>query len=250
MANGCISLDRILSKLDGYLHKNDYASAERHLRYWLAEAESVGDVSTEVFIRNEMMGLLRKLGRKQEALAAADAALRKVTALQIGQQVGGATTLLNCATVYKAFGLAEQALPLYEQTREVYERSLQPEDNRLAGLYNNMALAMVDLKRYQDANVLYQKAIAILERTDGGAPDIAITCLNMANAAEAEQGFAVAEPFIAECLTRAKQLLETYPKQDGYYAFVCEKCASVYGYYGQTAYAKELLARSERIYGQ
>ena len=44
MAKGCISLDRILDKLDGYLHKNDYTSAERHLRYWLAETESVGDV--------------------------------------------------------------------------------------------------------------------------------------------------------------------------------------------------------------
>ena len=60
---GCISVDRIISKLDGYLDKNDYASAERHILYWLSEAESGQDFRTELLMRNELMGLYRKLGR-------------------------------------------------------------------------------------------------------------------------------------------------------------------------------------------
>ena len=31
MTNGCVSIDRILSRLDAFLHKNDYESAEKHL---------------------------------------------------------------------------------------------------------------------------------------------------------------------------------------------------------------------------
>ena len=34
-----IDTDRVTAKLDEYLSKNDYAAAERHLAYWLAEAE-------------------------------------------------------------------------------------------------------------------------------------------------------------------------------------------------------------------
>ena len=68
MANGRISIDRILSRLDELLHKNDYASAERHLLYWLSEATNINDTHTELFVRNELMGLYRKLSREREAL--------------------------------------------------------------------------------------------------------------------------------------------------------------------------------------
>ena len=47
---------------------------------------------------------------------------------------------------------------------------------------------------------------------------------------------------------RTKELLENYTLRDGYYAFVCEKCASVFGYYGFFMYEKELHERSRRIY--
>ena len=76
MANGRISIDRILSRLDEFLHKNDYASAERHLLYWLSEAKSGGDVHTELFVRNELMGLYRKLSKENEALLCVSEALQ------------------------------------------------------------------------------------------------------------------------------------------------------------------------------
>ena len=44
------------------------------------------------------------------------------------------------------------------------------------------------------------------------------------------------------------EAFEAWQKRDGYYAFVCEKCASVFGYYGHFAYEKELYERSRRIY--
>ena len=125
MTNGCISIDRILSKLDEYLHKNDYGSAERHLVYWLGEANGAGDYRTELLVRNELMGLYRKLGREAEAISCAEAALSLVETRNLGEQVGSATTYLNAATVYKAFGRAADGLPLFEHAKEIYERELE-----------------------------------------------------------------------------------------------------------------------------
>lgn len=248
MPNGCISIDRILSKLDEHLHQNDYPAAERHLNYWLSEAEANGDVRTELLIQNERMGLYRKLGREREAIDCADTALAKIDALGISHQVGAATTYLNAATVYKAFGMAERALPLFEHATTVYERELEPSDTRLGGLYNNMALALVDLGRFADANTLYLRAIEVMSQSGDGAPEVAITYLNMASACEAELGLEDANERIAELLDQAERLLETHPKRDGYYAFVCEKCASVFSYYGYFYYANELADRARRIY--
>ena len=248
MANGYISLDRILSKLDEHLHKNDYLSAERHLLYWLGEAVSNGDIRTELPIRNELMGLYRKLSRENEALECASAALSRIENEKISHQVGAATTFLNAATVYKAFGRAQESIPLFEKARAVYESELDVADGRLGGLYNNMALALVDLGRFFEANELYEKAVSVMKKQENGALEVAITYLNMASAAESELGLLLADEKIQVILDKAERLIDDHPKKDGYYAFVCEKCASVFGYYGRFVFEGELRERARRIY--
>ena len=242
------STQRILTKLDDYLHKNDYDGAERHLRYWLSEVEASDDVHTRLTLYNELMGLYRKLGREQDALACVEAALELMDRWSLGEQVGGATTLLNCATVYKAFGKAKDALPLFERARTVYEGELEPTDSRLGGLYNNMGLALVDLGRFHEAKELYRAAISIMEQTENGALEVAITYLNLASAAEQELGAVDADATVQCYLDKAQALLDGHGNKDGYYAFVCEKCASVFGYYGHFLYQKDLEERARRIY--
>ena len=242
------SVDRILSKLDEYLHKNDYVSAERHLVYWLDEATKAGDVHAELPICNELMGLYRKLGREDDAIGCAERALSVVDANGLDKQVSAATTYLNAATVYKAFGRAADGIGLFERAREIYERELDAHDARLAGLYNNMGLALVDLGRFREAEERYNRAVAILQSSETGALEIAITYLNMASAAEAEKGLEDAAEQIEELLNRAEHLLEESPTRDGYYAFVCEKCATVFDYYGHFFYANELKRRARGIY--
>lgn len=248
MSKGCISVERILSKLDEYLNKNDYSAAERHLVYWLSEAENGCDAKTELLVRNELMGLYRKLGREKEALDSVSAALDKIESLGIAHQVGAATTFLNCATVYKAFGKAKESIQLFERARKVYESELEGTDSRLGGLYNNMALSLVDLERFSEANELYKKAVSVMKQSPNGNLEVAITYLNMASAAEAELGMLDADMTIQSYLDEAEKLIENHPKRDGYYAFVCEKCASVFGYYGRFIYENELKERARRIY--
>lgn len=248
MANGCISVERILAKLDEHLGRNDYAAAERHLIYWLSEAQAGGDGRTELLMRNELMGLYRKLSRREEALSSVDAALSAVKRMGVEHQVGAATTYLNSATVYKAFGMAERAMPLFERAREIYESELASDDERLGGLYNNTALALIDLGRFSEAYELYEKAISVMRSVEGGALEVAITYLNIATAKEAELGLLEADGEINEYLDRASALLDENESTDGYYAFVCEKCASVFGYYGRFLYDAELRERARRIY--
>lgn len=248
MTNGCISIERILNKLDEHLNKNDYDSALRHLLYWLSEAKSSKMSNIELLVYNELMGLYRKLGKEKEALECVTTALNKIEEMQIHYQVGAATTYLNCATVYKAFGKAEDAIALFNKAKQIYEAELEPFDSRLGGLYNNMALALVDLKLFKEADLLYDKAIKIMSHNTDGLLEVAITYLNKASAMEAELGILDAEAQISEFLSKAENILENFEKRDGYYAFVCEKCASVFGYYGRFIYEKQLKDRARKIY--
>lgn len=245
-----IDLGRVITKLDEYLSHNDYAGAERHLLYWLEEAKQGNDLRGEFSLREECMGLYRKLGRGEEALAAAARTLRLIDLLELRGTVSAATALLNVATVYKAFGKAADAVPLFEEARGIYEEKLPSDDSRVAGLYNNFALALVDLKRYEEARELYLKALAVLANVEGSEPERAITELNLATLAEAQYGLEEGEAEIEARLANAeKLLLGSDLPQDGNYAFVAEKCASVFGYYGWFAVEAELKDRSKRIYG-
>jgi len=244
-----IPRDRVLEKLDSLLRSNDYAAAKRLLQYWLSEAEYTGDSSGVLLMQNELMGLCRKLGEKEQALQYAQAALDQVGKMDIGDNVGAATTYLNSATVCKAFGLPEDAIQLFQMAQAIYERDLAPTDDRLGGLYNNMGLALVDLKRFRQAEALYRKALAVMQAVPEKEPEQAITYLNMATAAETELGMTQAQPRIAELARKAMACMEVgKDRTDGNYAFVCEKCASVFGYYGYEDYAAQLQARCRRIY--
>lgn len=246
-----VPLSRILSKLDEHLGRNDYASAERHLAYWVREAEEGGDLRGSLSLENERMGLYRKLGRRDEALRCAEAALKLVRRLELEGTVTSATTDLNTATVYKAFGMADKALPFYERAQAVYTAQLAPDDPRLGGLYNNMALALVDLARYAEARSCYEQALTVMETAPHGALEQAITHLNLANLAEAEQGLLEAESEIEQRLDTAERLLNTPSlERDGYYAFVCEKCAPTFTYYGRFACGAELEERAKEIYSR
>lgn len=244
-----VPVGRIIDKLDSYLNKNDYSAAERHLNYWLSEADACHDARGKLAVLNEQIGLYRKTEKEPECLTAIGDALSLAEFMDMGQSVTYATTLINAATGYKAFGKAEDALPLYRKARAIYESALSPDDGRLGGLYNNMALALAELKEFREAEELYQKAISVMEKQENGLPEVAVTYLNLADLVAARDGFENGEKEIEKHLHKAEELLyaEGLP-QDGHYAFVCEKCAPVFGYYGHFLTERELERRAREIY--
>ena len=245
-----IDVRRVIEKLDEHLARHDYIAAERHLKYWEAEARQGKDLRGEFSLAEELMGLYRKLGRKEEAISYAEKAVHYIDLTEIAGSVAAATALLNAATVYKAFGAAERGIPLFEEAQKIYEEKLPSGDSRLAGLYNNFALALTDLSRFEEARALYGKALAIISLSEGGEPEQAITELNLASLAEAQFGLEKAEKEIEEHLDRAEKLLKKEGvRHDGNYAFVADKCAPVFGYYGWFGVEADLKAEAEKIYG-
>lgn len=247
MENKKKEIDNIIRELDSYLHRNDYYSAEDYLLGVLSEAS---DDSVRLAVMNEFMGLCRKLGKREQALYYTESAMKLIDDMGASLKIGSATIYLNCATVYKAFGMAEKSIPLFLKAEEIYSKNLSPDDIMWGGLYNNMALAYVDLKDFVKAKELYLRAIDIMLRYDNGAPEAAITYLNLADAICAEKGLLEASDEINVYLDIAQRLLDEYHTHDGNYAFVCEKCASVFGYYGHFLYEAELKERADRIYNE
>ena len=240
--------DRILAKMQEYEDAADWNGAERHLKYWLAEAEMNRDSRGALMLHNELMGFHRKQGNRDEALFHAGRAAELVETLGMEDTVTAGTTWVNAGTVHEAFGDPVGGIAYFEKARENYERNLPETDGRLGGLYNNMALALTSCGQYQEAQEMFRKALKVMERQENGEPERAITLLNMADALEAELGPEKAAEYTEEYLDGAAALLETENlPRNGYYAFVCEKCASVFGHYGYFAEEAELMKRAAEI---
>ena len=244
-----IPQQRVIEKMDEYMSRRDYAGAERHLLYWLAEAQLGGDKRGELLIRNELVGHYRKVGDRDKALENGDKALALLDELDFDGTISSGTTYTNVATACNAFGENQRALALFEKARAVYEAAPRTRPELLGGLYNNMALTCVALEQFDRAFTLYDMAMDAMGQVPGGVLEQGITCLNMANAVEAQEGMEAGEHRIYELVDRAWELLDDpSAPRDGYYAFVCEKCAPTFSYYGYFAAAEELNERAKQIY--
>lgn len=240
---------RIVQKLEEYMSRRDYAGAERHLRYWMDEAVRGHDLRGQLLICNEMIGHYRKAGNREQAFRRIEEAIGLLDALDFDGTVSAGTTYVNSATAYDAFGENETALAFFEKAKKVYESIPGTQAHLLGGLYNNMALACKSLGRFSEAYALYDKAMEVMGTVRGGVLEQAITCLNIADVVAEEQGLEQGETRIFELLDKAYELLhdESAP-HDGYYAFVCEKCAPSFSYYGYFVAAAELQKTAEAIY--
>ena len=240
---------RILNKLDDYMSRRDYDGAERHLLYWLKEAEQGRDLRGQLLVCNELIGHYRKTGSRENAFRYAELALSLLEDMDFEGSISAGTTYVNAATAYSAFGENQRALELFERAKTLYESTAHTQAHLLGGLYNNMALVLQTLGRFPEAFELYNKAMKTMETVPGGVLEQAITCLNMADAVAAQFGQEEGEARIFELLDRADELLhDKSAPHNGYYAFVCEKCSPTFSYYGYFAVAEELQREAKEIY--
>ena len=247
---GSIPILRIIDKLDSLFAKNDLAEAKRLLEYWDGEARALGDSRGLCEILSEQVGFYRSSGEKEKGLKAAEEAISILDEDDNPDSVANATIYLNCATTMKAFGEVEKAMPYYGKAKDVYERMLPDDDFRLAGFYNNYATALSELTRYDEAKTCYEKAIEVLKKS-GGYCEIAITYVNLAQLEydKAQTSGEECDDEIDELLGLAYDSLDDESiERDTDYAHTCEKCATVFGFFGYFIQKQELEERAKKIY--
>ena len=243
--SGRIPLNRIIEKVDYYYGKNDYKEAKKILLYWMEEATALNDKRGQLELLNELIGFYRFVNDKDNGLDVVSKALKLQEELGQANLVSGATILINCATAYKAFGLCDLGLPLYQKAEEIYLKLLKKDDSRFGGLYNNMALTYVDLKMFDKAEECYYKSLYVMKDVDQGEAECAITYINLAHMYFDSDK----EDKVLDCMEKAYQLLKSDKlNHNGYYAFVLDKCAPSFKYFGYDSIYEEFIKESKEIY--
>ena len=199
-----MNIDAFFEELDSYFDKNQVEKVDGFLTASLAQAKEEEDYAAYISICNEMIGFYRSVSAFQKAYAAAEDVLLLMEELKLEDTEHFATTLLNAATAYSAAGDYAQALRLYRQAMQIYERLLPAEDYRWASLYNNMSIMLEKAGENEEAAKSAEKALAIIEKQEGNEAQTATTLTNLAMVY-----FKLSENEEAKkCLTRATALFE------------------------------------------
>ena len=241
-----IPVREIIARCDELFNAEKSAELGEFLCRWRRKAREMKDLKGELSILNELIGRYRMAKDEEQGLAAVRDAQALLELLpETAETLSAGTILLNCATALHSFGRTPEALRLYDRAGHIYKKELPPDDERMAGLYNNMAAALCADGQFPRAEYAYLKALEIL-RTGKNAPDSAVTCLNLA---QLYRSWNNDEMLISGMLACAWEYLDLPGiRKEGYYAHTCRKCAPGFSALGRQDIADELNKRADEYY--
>lgn len=189
---------------------------------------------------NEQIGYYRSISNYEEALKISKEMLELVKELGLQESEAHGTTLLNAATAYRAAGMCEKAIAMYRAAEQIF-KNLGIQDERLAGLYNNMSMAFQQKEDYGTAESCLLQALAIVRNLPDHKVEEATTYANLASVCYEKEEFAQG----IEYVQRAIERFEECEEKDAHYCGALALLAQ--GHYEQGELEKAVSAYTEAL---
>ena len=175
-----MNLEKILAQYDAMFGQNSLEDIEFFLVETIAEAKEKSEYGIVVTLLNEIIGFCRDTTQKDKALQYCDELQEVLKLMKLEGRIDYATSLLNVANAYRAFGLFEESLDLYHTVEETYKKQVAPNDFMYASLYNNWSLLYQEMEDYVGARDMLLKALAIADSYEEAVIPQATTRANLA----------------------------------------------------------------------
>ncbi len=198
-----MDIQKVLAEYDSMFGKYTLKEIEGFLLKHLSEARFKSEHQELVTLLNEAIGFYRDTTQKEKALKNCGALMELLVELKLEGTIPYATSLLNIANAFRAFGLHKEAVQLFEKVEEIYGNHISKEDFMYASLYNNWALAYQESAEYEKAAEMLRKALKIVDLYKDAIIPQATTRTNLASsllAVGTESAYQEAVIFLNEAL--------------------------------------------------
>ncbi len=174
-----MDIDGILKEYDRMYDNHTLAYIYGYLEGKIGEAFSEQDWGAALSLLNEMLGLCREMSKPKEGMKYCALTLKLIDKLGLTGTVDYATTLINIANDYRAFGEYEQAEKAFEEVERIYKANLAEDSLLYAGLYNNYALLYQEQGDYSLAKEKLLQSLNVIDRYEDEKIKQAITRSNL-----------------------------------------------------------------------
>lgn len=202
-----MNIDIIQQQLDALYEE----SLDNAYAYMMDIAIKAMNEDVLLFILNELIGYYRVTSQINEGEKVAQQLINILKLKGYEGTLQQATSYLNIATMYRAFGKFEQALALYQETEKIYLQ-LNQHDLRLNAFYNNYSLLYMQQKEYRKAIDLACQALKIVEEEKDYAK-MAVSYSNLAQMYILINQKDKAEDYVEKAIF----LFENYTDNDSHY---------------------------------
>lgn len=175
-----MNIQSILTTYDAMFGKYALSDIEAYLYENIEKAKQQSETGILFTLLNEMIGFCRDTTQKDKALKYCTELLLLLEAMKLEGSIEYATSLLNIANAYRAFGLLEESLELFGCVEQIYKDKLDAKDFGYANLYNNWGLAYQEIEDYEKAKEVLRKALAVVDSYEEAVIPQATTRTNLA----------------------------------------------------------------------
>lgn len=248
-----MDLEKILNQYDSMFGKNSLQEIEEYLVDTIGEAEAKEEKGILVTLLNEIIGFCRDTTQKEKALYYCDKLQIILKEMHLEGRIDYATSLLNVANAYRAFGLFEESLERYRIVESVYEGQVSPTDFMYASLYNNWSLLYQEMADFEAARDMLKRALVIADSYAEAVIPQATTRTNLAATLlqiGTEQAYEEAVAYLQEAL----EVFEKDGGRDFHYGAALVTMGDAYSYQKEyekaASYYEKGLAEIEKHVGR
>lgn len=174
-----MDINKVLMEYDNMFGAHSLEDIEGFLVKKLDMAYREEDNYSAVTLLNELMGFCRDTDQKAKGVGYCKQVIGLMNTMGLEGTVEYATTLLNVANAYRAFGYHDTSLELYKQVEAIYQDKLPAGEFNYASLYNNWSLLYQEMENFADAWAMLEKALLIVDSYPKARMEQATTRVNL-----------------------------------------------------------------------
>lgn len=158
-----MNINKVLMEYDNMFGVSSMVEIEDFLLEMLYKANEEHDDYSAVTLQNELIGFYRDTSQNDKGLKYCGQVISRMKQLGIDGTVEYATSLINVANAYRAFGLHDKSLELYREVERIYREKLPAGEFNYASLYNNWSLLYQEMNDFENARLMLMKALAVVD---------------------------------------------------------------------------------------
>lgn len=245
-----MQIDVLLKELEQMFAEQKTEQAEIFLSDNLKKAMEENDTSAVLTIVNELIGLYRDTSQFENMLLYCRQSLKLMKNIGLEGTNPYAKALLNVANAYRAAGMQEESLQVYDQVKGIYEQILEKQDLDWAAYYNNLGLLYQEMNRHEEACLSFEKALSIVEAHQEERIKQAVTHGNLAASYVQCRKLKEAQAHIQAALAIFNQDEEKDFHYSAAAAAAGDLCMEQQDYVKAAAYYEDALKEQERQAGR
>lgn len=175
-----MNINKVLMEYDGMFGVSSLEHIKEFLEEKLEEALAEEDNYSAITLLNELIGFCRDTSQNSLGEKYCGQLIEVLKEQELEGSVEYATSLLNIANAYRAFGDFQKSQDFYKETEDIYLSKLSKKDFKYASLYNNWALLYQEVGDFNEAYVVLKKALLIVDKFPNAIIEQATTRTNLA----------------------------------------------------------------------